>query len=786
METESLASQIATLNPAQKEAVTASDGPMLVIAGAGSGKTRVLTMRIAYLIAQGVKPYNILALTFTNKAANEMKERIMKIVGDEARYLWMGTFHSVFAYLLRTEAQTLGLSSNFSIYDTKDSENLVKNIVKGMGIEDSGNYKPKDLACVISSVKNDLISPQAYASDANFSYRDTAAHRPKMAQIYAEYVNECRKANALDFDDLLYYTNTLLRDHPEVLEKYQKRFTHILVDEYQDTNLVQYAIINRLAKMSQKVCVVGDDAQSIYGFRGARIENILNFQKDYPDARLFKLEQNYRSTQNIVGVANNLIAKNKNQIAKNVFSEGDKGEAVHVWTNECDKDEARRTVADIARRIRRQGASPNDFAILYRNNYLSRIFEEELRRQAIPYRIYGGTSFYQRREVKDVLAYLRLIINHNDIEALRRIINLPKRQIGDTTVDAIERTARELGSSPWDVMTIAPQLAQTGLRNAPIQKLNRFTAMIETLTQQAQQMDAYQLAVETMSQSGLLQMFNDEKDTDEGKDRFDNVQELLNGIKEFTDSQIEQGESASVSLFLQQVSLITDMDKADDNDRVNLMTIHASKGLEFGHVYIVAVEEGIFPSERCAIDPKSLEEERRLMYVAITRAKKTATISYAQNRFAHGKVMPGIRSCFFKDLDSRFCDGLRELDSTTSFAQQTGGYDPFHSTRRDIFSQRQTPRLRPTTQSTTPPVRTLPKVDRRLTQSELASTPADSISQTPDGKFRVGSRVRHSRFGVGTIKDIFGTSADDMKLRIAFDGDGEKTLLLKFARIEAI
>lgn len=785
METDILKSQIETLNPAQKEAVTAPDGPMLVIAGAGSGKTRVLTMRIAYLIAQGVSPYNILALTFTNKAAAEMKERISTLVGDNASHLWMGTFHSVFARILRAEAAKLGISPGFTIYDTKDTENLVKNIVKNLGLDDANAYKPKELASVISSAKNDLISPQGYASNPDFSFRDTQSRRPKMAQIYAAYAEECRKANALDFDDLLYYTDTLLKEHPETLEKYQRLFSHILVDEYQDTNLVQYAIINRLAKVSKNVCVVGDDAQSIYGFRGARIENILNFQKDYPGARLFKLEQNYRSTKNIVGVANSLIAKNKNQIAKNVFSKGDTGEPVHAWDNDCDMDEARRVVNDIARRMR-HGISPNDFAILYRNNFLSRIFEEELRRLGIPYRIYGGTAFYQRREVKDVLAYLRLVVNHYDVVSLRRIINLPKRQIGETTVDTIERTAIELNSTPWDVMTISTQLAKTGLRNATTQKISRFTALIDTLAQQSSQMDAYQLAVETLSQSGLLQMLNDEKSTDDGKNRFENVQELLNGIKEFTDSQKEQGEDDGIAQFLQHVSLITDMDNDDDGEHVNLMTIHSSKGLEFGHVYVVAVEEGIFPGERCAFDPKSLEEERRLMYVALTRAKRVATVSYAKSRFAHGKVTPCVRSCFFNDLDNQFCDGLKAKEATSPARLSPDTYNPFLHTRRDTFARRPAPQTRQATGDAPKPSDWYPKVDRRLTQSELASTPADSLKQTPDGKFKVGGRIKHSRFGTGTIKDIFGTSADDMKLRIAFDSDGEKTLLLKFARIEAI
>lgn len=787
MDQSSLDSQIETLNPSQRDAVMAPEGPMLVIAGAGSGKTRVLTMRIAYLLSKGVKPYNILALTFTNKAAGEMKERIAKIVGSAARDLWMGTFHSVFSRIIRAEAQTLGISPDFTIYDSEDSSKLIKSIVKELGLEDASSYKPKDIAGVISAAKNDIILPHAYAQNPDFAYRDTAARRPKTAHIYQRYVEECRKANALDFDDLLLFTNILFSEHPDALAKYQQRFTHILVDEYQDTNMVQYAIVNRLAKGHHNLCVVGDDAQSIYSFRGARIENILNFRKDYPEAQTFKLEQNYRSTQNIVATANKLIANNRNQIVKNVFSKGDVGEKVHIWANDDDRAEARRVVNDIAHRTGRGSLSFSDCAILYRNNFLSRVMEEQLRQAAIPYRIYGGLAFYQRKEVKDVIAYLRLVVNHNDIEALRRIINYPKRQIGDTTVDKIESTARSLGSTPWDVMTISSQLAHASLRDAAIAKLSRFTALIDTLTQQSQQMDAYQLAVETLSQSGMLQLLNEEKINNEGKERYANVQELLNGIKEFTENQEEEDAPTTVAEYLQQVSLITDMDQKDDGDKVNLMTIHASKGLEFGSVYIVGVEEDIFPGERCALDPKALEEERRLMYVALTRAKDIATVSYARSRFRFGKTEPCVRSCFVTELDPKYCDGTEaRRQPVTSDAASFA--NPWGTPRRDYPSQRPTEQsYRPKTAFSAPaPPSGFKRVERRLTTSDLNIADADALMQTPDGKFRIQMRINHSRFGNGTIKEITGSNADDMKLKISFDQGGEKTLLLKFARIEAI
>lgn len=776
MDNDNLKRSLETLNAPQRAAVTAPDGPMLVIAGAGSGKTRVLTMRIAYLLAKGVKPYNILALTFTNKAADEMKERIARIVGGDARQLWMGTFHSVFAKILRFEAERLGISSDFSIYDAEDSRRLVDNVVKQMNLDDRSGYKPKLVAGTISAAKNDLILPAAYADDKGIAERDKAAQRPKMPQIYARYVEECRKAGALDFDDLLLYTNILLRDCPDVLAKYQDKFQHILVDEYQDTNLSQYVIINRLAKARRNICVVGDDAQSIYSFRGARIENILNFRRDYPQAAMFKLEQNYRSTRNIVGAANSLIAHNRNQIAKNVFSAGAEGDKVRVWACDSDKAEAAEAVADVVRRKAVGDKHFADFAILYRASSLSRAFEEKMVEAGVPYRIFGGVAFYQRKEVKDALAYLRLVVNHNDVEAMRRVINYPKRQIGGATIAKVEAAAQSLGASLWDVMTVASLRGKIGVADSVLAKIERFTGLIETLTQQAETLDAYQLAVEMLTQSGLLAELSKERGDEEGKERFANVQELLNGVKEFTEAQREDGEPADVRAYLQQVSLRVDLDDNAADDKVNVMTIHASKGLEFDCVYVVGVEDEIFPGHS-ALDPHSLEEERRLLYVALTRAKQVATVSYAKRRFANGRVVFTTPSRFVAEFDEKFCSVPREERAVAdSFGCPWGGGGGFRREERSFGGV-------PPVRRATPPQQALRRVTSRIVTT--SDVPAESRTQTADGRYHVGDRISHDRFGAGTIEEILGGD-DDVKLRIAFDTNGEKTLLLKFARINTI
>ncbi len=809
MQIDKLKEYIEGLNEPQRAAVLATDGPVLVIAGAGSGKTRVLTLRIAYLIAKGVKPYNILALTFTNKAAREMKERIATIVGpDLAHQIWMGTFHSVFARILRAEASRLGLTSDFTIYDTSDSQSLIRSILKELGLDSDKKYTPKAVLGSISAAKNDLVLPDAYANNAKFSNADKLAGRSRTCEVYRRYIEECRKSNALDFDDLLLYTNILFRDCPEAVAKYQEKFPYILVDEYQDTNFSQYAIINRLAKAKQNICVVGDDAQSIYSFRGARIENILSFQKDYPSARLFKLEQNYRSTQNIVGAANKLIAHNVGQIPKNVFSNGDDGDKVDVWPCATDRIEAKKVVANIVIRMRTEAKRPNDFAILYRTNAQSRAIEEELRTAGVPYKIYGGMAFYQRAEVKDVLAYLRLIVNNNDTESLRRIINVPKRQIGDTTVDKVLAFARANNTTMWDVMSHPRLLEQTGINGPTQARISRFVALIDFLAQQASNMDAYPLAVEALSQSGLLQELNAKKEDPEGKDRFQNVQELLNGIKDYTDGQVEQGESPDVQGYLQQVSLITDLDDNDEREKISLMTIHSSKGLEFDTVFIVGVEEEIFPGSKGFDQSSAIEEERRLMYVALTRAKNTCIVSYASERYKFGKSERSHPSRFVAELDAAFCNkpkaskdeeqgsgfgGFRyggrgygdSSSSSFSGGRGSSGFRPSSQQRTgsDFSSQPSTPGRRIILQ----PGERLPSNFKSLGTRSASPDAEVKLSQTPDGKYAVGSRVLHDRFGEGTVREILCTDKKDIKMRILFDSPHEeKTLLLKFARIKRI
>ncbi len=808
MQIDKLKEYIEGLNEPQRAAVLATEGPVLVIAGAGSGKTRVLTLRIAYLIAKGVKPYNILALTFTNKAAREMKERIATIVGpDLAHQIWMGTFHSVFARILRVEASRLGLTSDFTIYDTSDSQSLIRSILKELGLDADKKYTPKAVLGSISAAKNDLVLPDAYAGSAKFSNADKLAGRSRTCEVYRRYVEECRKSNALDFDDLLLYTNILFRDCPEAVEKYQEKFPYILVDEYQDTNFSQYAIINRLAKAKQNICVVGDDAQSIYSFRGARIENILSFQKDYPSARLFKLEQNYRSTQNIVGAANKLIAHNVGQIPKNVFSSGDDGDKVEVWPCATDRIEAKKVVANIVIRMRTEAKRPNDFAILYRTNAQSRAIEEELRTAGVPYKIYGGMAFYQRAEVKDVLAYLRLIVNNNDTESLRRIINVPKRQIGDTTVDKVMAFARSANTTMWEVMSHPRLLEQTGINGPTQSRISRFVALIDFLAQQASNMDAYPLAVEVLSQSGLLQELNSKKEDPDGKDRFQNVQELLNGIKDYTDSQIEQGESPDVHGYLQQVSLITDLDDNDDREKISLMTIHTSKGLEFDTVFIVGVEEELFPGSKGVDQSSAIEEERRLMYVALTRAKNTCVVSYASERYKFGKSERSHPSRFVAELDDAFCNKPKASQdeeqgsgfggfryggrgfggSSSGFSGGRGsssGFNPSSQRTGSGFGSQSSPSGR---RIVLQPGERLPSNFKSLGTRSASPDAEVKLSQTPDGKYAVGSRVLHDRFGEGTVREILCTDKKDIKLRILFDSPHEeKTLLLKFARIKRI
>ena len=771
-----------TLNEPQRMAVTTTEGPMLVIAGAGSGKTRVLTMRIAYLIEHGVKPYNILALTFTNKAAREMTARIGQIVGEQtSRQIWMGTFHSVFSRILRIEAQSLGLNPEYTIYDTADSKSLLRNIIKNMNLDEK-EYKLSNILGAISTAKNDLVSPEMYQNDVNYIERDKAARRPKTWAIYQAYANECRKSNALDFDDLLYYTHLLFRDHPDVLRKYQEKFKYVMVDEYQDTNHAQYVIIKKLVASHGNLCVVGDDAQSIYSFRGARIENILGLERDYPDIKIFKLEQNYRSTQNIVNAANSLIEKNQGRLKKVVFSENETGEPIRIASAHSDTEEAAMLCRDIVLRMRNEGLTPSDFAILYRTNAQSRAFEDQLRTLRLPYKIYGGLAFYQRKEIKDLLAYFRATVNHDDSESLKRIINYPARAIGATTVDKILQHANLHGLTMWQAMEPA-QLAQAGVSNATANKIERFVALINTFEQQSERLNAYEFAAEVVSQSGIMKDLNENKNEAEGKDRYDNVNELLSGIKDFSEQKLESGDDNHIREYLQEVALVTDMDsdKSDDN-KISLMTIHSSKGLEFTHVYIVGVEDEIFPGPQSAYNAKELEEERRLFYVALTRAKTGATISYCMQRFLYGKHQESHPSRFIADIDKDYIDRPESMNvdrPRTPFRMGQQSLSTFkYGTRTNVNSTFN----HSTSAGSATPSRRFTPVPRQ--GSSFHSAPQSTTTHTANGEFTysVGMKVIHETFGRGVIEAIEGT-APNTKLKVVFEHTGPKHLLVKFARL---
>jgi len=761
------------LNDAQRAAVEQTEGPALVIAGAGSGKTRVLTYRIAHLLQQGVKPYRILSLTFTNKAAREMKERIADVVGaDVANNLWMGTFHSIFARILRYESKVLGYPSSFTIYDSTDSKNLIKSIVKGMKLNDKA-YKPGAVLSCISSAKNDLVTPVAYARDANRTSTDKAAQRPLVYEIYARYMRDCYKSGVMDFDDLLLNTNILFRDHPEILKKYQSQFDYVMVDEYQDTNFSQYLIIKKLAELHKNICVVGDDAQSIYSFRGAKIENILNFRNDYPGYNLFKLEQNYRSTQTIVNAANSIISKNQKQIQKNVFSANSVGQPIRVIKAYSDVEEGFIVVNDIFEKRMREHKEFKDFAILYRTNAQSRVMEEALRKKNLPYKIYGGLSFYQRKEIKDVLAYFRLTVNPADQEALKRVINYPTRGIGKTTVDRLEAAANATGRSMWDII-INPSVTQTGLNAGALKKLNAFAVMIARFTAQLQQISAYELAAEITSASGIMRDLREDKSI-EGQGRMDNVDELLNGIKDFTATKLEEGQNPNLVNFLEDVALLTDQDteKGDDIDKVTLMTIHSAKGLEFKNVYIVGVEEGLFPSLQTVDSEKGLEEERRLFYVAVTRAEENATITFARSRFKYGEVTYSCPSRFIGDIDQNFLDVNAE----------------------DIISQPQgAPSFNKPVSDRSVPGRSFkslsgqgarPKVDLNYSASDSKPKVNLNYANATSGEISVGMKVEHERFGRGEVINLEGDTPNK-KATVMFQNAGQKQLLLKFAKLKIL
>ena len=771
------------LNQGQREAVTYCDGPQLVIAGAGSGKTRVLTYKIAYLLANhAYQPWNILALTFTNKAAREMKERIGRLVGQEqARYLQMGTFHSVFARILRAEADRIGFNSNFTIYDQSDSRSLVKSIIKEMQLDDK-TYKPASVADRISMAKNHLLLPQQYMV-SSWAADDAQKKRPQVGNIYNRYVERCRQANAMDFDDLLVQTFLLFKNHEDIRQKYVERFRYVLVDEYQDTNYAQQEIILQLTCEHGRVCVVGDDAQSIYSFRGANIDNILNFQKQYEGSRLFKLEQNYRSTQLIVKAANSLIRKNERQIHKDVFSENEEGERLTLKPAYSDREEAIIVCNDIKRIRRQDQAQYSDFAILYRTNAQSRSFEEQMRKDGIPYRIYGGLSFYQRKEIKDVIAYFRVVSNPNDEEALRRIINYPTRGIGDTTVAKIVETANLHHVSLWSVIQ-QPIVFDLQLSKGTLNKIDAFKQLVEGWTMRIGQEDAYVLGHSIIMESGISKDIYGSNNP-EDLSRQENLEEFLSGMQDFVESRKEEdrGDEIALSDFLQEVALLTDLDSDGDEEqpKVTLMTVHAAKGLEFPTVFVVGLEENIFPSPMCTGSMRELEEERRLLYVAITRAEKHCILTCAQNRFRYGKMEYDTPSRFIKDIDPRLLKveggtGIPGLPKSSGMSSSSSMSSPTSYTSRTNYSRPvQNPR----------PVATqfIADVKPRLVPvRKEAPTPQSSIG---DIGLKEGNIIEHQRFGIGTVVKVEG-SGENTKATVNFKNAGTKQLLLKFAKYTII
>ena len=771
------------LNQGQREAVTYCDGPQLVIAGAGSGKTRVLTYKIAYLLANhAYQPWNILALTFTNKAAREMKERIGRLVGQEqARYLQMGTFHSVFARILRAEADRIGFNSNFTIYDQSDSRSLVKSIIKEMLLDDK-TYKPASVADRISMAKNHLLLPQQYMV-SSWAADDVQKKRPQVGNIYNRYVERCRQANAMDFDDLLVQTFLLFKNHEDIRQKYVERFRYVLVDEYQDTNYAQQEIVLQLTCEHGRVCVVGDDAQSIYSFRGANIDNILNFQKQYEGSRLFKLEQNYRSTQLIVKAANSLIRKNERQIHKDVFSENEEGERLTLKPAYSDREEAIIVCNDIKRIRRQDQAQYSDFAILYRTNAQSRSFEEQMRKDGIPYRIYGGLSFYQRKEIKDVIAYFRVVSNPNDEEALRRIINYPTRGIGDTTVAKIVETANLHHVSLWSVIQ-QPIVFDLQLSKGTLNKIDAFKQLVEGWTMRINQEDAYALGHSIIMESGISKDIYGSNNP-EDLSRQENLEEFLSGMQDFVESRKEEdrGDEIALSDFLQEVALLTDLDSDGDEEqpKVTLMTVHAAKGLEFPTVFVVGLEENIFPSPMCTGSMRELEEERRLLYVAITRAEKHCILTCAQNRFRYGKMEYDTPSRFIKDIDPRLLKveggtGIPGLPKSSGMSSSSSMSSPTSYTSRTNYSRPvQNPR----------PVATqfIADVKPRLVPvRKEAPAPQSSIG---DIGLKEGNIIEHQRFGIGTVVKVEG-SGENTKATVNFKNAGTKQLLLKFAKYTII
>ncbi len=836
------------LNPAQREAVVHYDTPSLIIAGAGSGKTRVLTSRIAYMIEQGVDPLSVLALTFTNKAAEQMRERIADMVpGNRSRLIRMGTFHSVFSRILRDNADRIGFQPTFTIYEPSDVKNLLKTIVRELNLNED-NYKPNKLASRISYAKNCLVTPGAYLAKTVYATEDRHAQIPEFGNIYSIYCQRCKGNNAMDFDDLLLQTNILLRDCPDVLARYQEQFQYILVDEYQDTNYAQYVIIRRLSAQHSRVCVVGDDAQSIYSFRGAKIENILSFQKDFPDAKVFKLEQNYRSTRTIVEAANSVIARNSRRMEKHCFSEGDKGEPIRILRAYTDREEAEMVVRDLRDKMRDTGDQWSEAVILYRTNKQSGAIEDSLRHHAVPYRIYKGSSFYDHKEIRDMLGYLRLIVNPRDDEAFRRVVNYPARGIGDTTVERIAQLAQERGVSMWEAVDalVAEPVVDT-MQKAIVRKVTEFVQLIRALSLMRAEKGLYDFGLEVASRSGILALYRAEN-TPEAASALDNIEELLNSMqlfKEQVDAAVRNnerpaGDEATLEEWLQNIMLLTDMDKDDPEDRnkVTLMTVHSAKGLEYKYVYIVGVEENLFPSQRAMETPDGIEEERRLFYVALTRAKVAATLSYAESRFKWGNMEFSRPSCFLREIDARYvqADFDRDDEQPADSGRETGesaldqlrrrfdyrfqqngagsgrsGFQPRTtgaSNPRGDFRQRPAqggfsaqgkapsrpaapdPALVQTPRTSTAGMRSM-GVRRKETDDAPAGMPGIGRPEgMPSGMataagncaYAVGDRVTHPTFGEGVIRRI-ETLATDHKLVVDFGNAGEKTLLARFAKL---
>ena len=757
------------LNQSQREAVEFIDGACLIIAGAGSGKTRVLTYKIVHLLKNGIKPNSILALTFTNKAAKEMKERIKKTAGTQWTYqLWMGTFHSIFARILRQESEKLGFPSSFSIYDTIDSKSLLRSIIKDLNLDPVKQYPINQIYGRISKAKNNLILPDVYASRPELIKQDFHNHRPETAKIYKLYAQRCQKADAMDFDDLLLYTNILFRNHPEVLDKYRKQFQYILVDEYQDTNTAQYLIVKQLSMLRKRITVVGDDAQSIYAFRGARIENIFNFKKDFPEHKLFKLERNYRSTQNIVEAANSVIAKNKQQIKKNVYSKKEHGAKIQIKEIYNEREEGKFVIKELKKIVSAQKHEYLDFAILYRTNAQSRIFEEELLRNNIPHRVYGGMSFYQRKEIKDLLAYLRLTINHNDDEAIRRVLNYPRRGIGGTTEEKIYKYADDNSTTIWEALRSVNKI-QMGLNPRAINKILGFVNLIEEFTSKIPIQDAFEITDEIAKSSGILKDLYKDK-TPQGLSRRENIQELLNAIKDFTEAKEEVDEKPTLNKFLEDVALLTNDDKKDeDKNKVSLMTVHSAKGLEYKNVFIVGVEMNLFPSFMATQNPndkKALEEERRLFYVAITRAEVNLIISHAKKRTRWGKTANSSPSRFINDINSEFVEfHSAGVDSEVNYNNNAD-----YTEKEQRFNTF---------------VKKKPKYSYDNFAKETTEIGMEETTHDIKTGIKTGMQVVHRRFGIGKVISIKGQYPDSKAL-IDFEQAGKKQLLLKFAKLKIV